>query len=274
MLGTEDSGKITLDQIYDQTDPRAYFGTLRGLGYCIPQLAKPHFQQVIQDYRHAHGVAAPTVLDMGCSYGINAALLRCDATLSELYARYCHCGYEDHAALVSRDREFVRTRGKPDGPGFVGLDSSLKAVSYAVDAGFIDEGVHADLEARDLSEDQRATVASADVVISTGCVGYVTDRTITRIAVAHPERRPWMAHFVLRMFAFDSVAEGLAEVGYRTVRHEGVFRQRRFATDDECSQVLDALADVGVDPSGLETDGWLYAQLFISRPVQPSRGRK
>jgi carnitine O-acetyltransferase len=26
------------------------------------------------------------------------------------------------------------------------------------------------------------------------------------------------------------------------------------------------LAEVGVDPTGLEADGWLYAQLFISRP--------
>lgn len=177
MLRTDESGKITLDHIYDQDDPRAYFDTLRGLGYCIPQLAKPHFLRLIDNYRHTRGVDAPTVVDIGCSYGINAALLRCDASMSELFARYCNRTSDARAALVSRDLEFVRIRQQPSRPRFVGLDSSPGALSYALEAGFIDTALHADLESGDLAEDQRTTLASADVVISTGCVGYVTDRT-------------------------------------------------------------------------------------------------
>jgi carnitine O-acetyltransferase len=29
---------------------------------------------------------------------------------------------------------------------------------------------------------------------------------------------------------------------------------------------VETIDGLGLDPSGLEADGWLYAQLFISRP--------
>jgi carnitine O-acetyltransferase len=45
-----------------------------------------------------------------------------------------------------------------------------------------------------------------------------------------------------------------------------VFPQRRFVSAQEQQQVLDTLASVGVDPRGLESEGWLYAELHVSRP--------
>ncbi|HEX2312296.1 MAG TPA: class I SAM-dependent methyltransferase [Thermomonospora sp.] len=267
-MHTDTTGKISLDHIYTQPDPRPYFGTLRGLDYRIPQLAKPHFAALIDEYRETTGTAIPTVLDIGCSYGINAALLKCDATMDELYDRY-DGGDADtqlRSTLLARDRAFVSVRNHRRGPRVIGLDTSGPALSYALAAGFLDDAVHADLEANDPTERQRGQLAEADLVISTGCIGYVGERTIGRIVDAHGERRPWMAHFVLRMFPFEPVAERLAEAGYETVRLDRLFRQRRFATEEEQAQVLDTLADVGVDPRGLETEGWFYAQLHLSRP--------
>ncbi|MFD0688221.1 class I SAM-dependent methyltransferase [Actinomadura fibrosa] len=264
------TGKVSLDHIYVQPDPRAYFGTLRGLDYHIPELAKPHFAALVDEYREARGVAVPTVLDIGCSYGINAALLKHGATMAELYDRYSGPDADrwTRAALLARDRESIRTGEPANRTRFLGLDASDNALSYALEAGFLDGAVHADLEAGDPTEEQRAQLAPTDVVISTGCLGYVTERTLLRVveASAGTGGPPWMAHFVLRMFPFDPIAERLAEAGYETVRHDGVFRQRRFATEEERTLVLDRLSAVGVDPSGLETDGWLYAQLHVSRP--------
>jgi carnitine O-acetyltransferase len=109
-------------------------------------------------------------------------------------------------------------------------------------------------------------------VISTGCIGYVTERTLTRVVHAQGERRPWMAHFVLRMFPFDPVEEALAGLGYRTVRVDDVFKQRKFADPQEQALVLDRMAAAGVDARGLEEEGWMYAQLYVSRPHQdPAR---
>jgi SAM-dependent methyltransferase len=280
-LRVDTTGKISLDHIYTRPDPRAYFSTLRDLGYNIPELAKPHFQRLIAEYRKARGVPVPTVLDIGCSYGINAALVKHGATMAELYDRYS--GRDAHrrtrAALVTRDRELVESGAQANAVRFLGLDASGSALAYALDAGFLDGAVHADLEDAEPTGGQRARLAAADLVISTGCLGYVTERTIARIVAAAGEYRggrlPWMAHFVLRMFPFDPIADTLAAAGYETVRRDGLFRQRRFATPEERASVLERLEEVGVDPGGLETDGWFYAQLYVSRPRGTySRGTK
>jgi hypothetical protein len=217
----------------------------------------------------------PTVVDVGCSYGVNAALLRCDATIDELYESYGAAHGLARRELLARDRAFVRSRRYPEAVRFVGLDSSGPALAYALDAGLLDDAVHADLESDAATEEQRARFAKADLVISTGCLGYVSERTIRQVAeaaqAAADGRLPWMAHFVLRMFSYDPIAESLSELGYETVHIEGVFKQRRFASAQEQALVLDNLSSAGVDPHGLEADGWMYAQLHLSLP--PKRGK-
>ncbi|MEU0132662.1 class I SAM-dependent methyltransferase [Streptomyces sp. NPDC006296] len=260
------SGKVTLDHIYTAPDPRTYFQVLRPLGYRVPQLAKPRFAELIEEYRETERVAVPHVLDIGCSYGINAALLKHDTTMDELYARYDGGGPATRAALLERDRDLARSRPPAHPLHFTGLDASTAALAYAREAGFLDAAVHADLEADDPTPAQRELLAGTDLVISTGCIGYITGRTLTRVVRAQDGRLPWMAHFVLRMFPFDPVEEALAELGYRTVRADGVFRQRRFASPQERRGVLDGMAAAGIDARGLEETGWLYAQLYLSRP--------
>lgn len=266
-MRVDGTGKVSLDHIYTQPDPRAYFSTLRELDYCVPQFAKPYFLKLIDEYRDAWQVPIPRILDVGCSYGINAALVKYDATMDELYDRYCgDARTETHAAMLSRDREFVRSREGLNNTRVVGLDVSQPALSYALAAGFIDDAVHADLEECDPTDEQRAQLAGTDLVISTGCLGYVGEKSVSRLIGAFGGRRPWMAHFVLRMFPFAPIEDVLAAARYETVRVDGVFKQRRFATAQEQSLVLDRLSTIGVDPHGRETDGWLYAQLYVSRP--------
>jgi carnitine O-acetyltransferase len=68
------------------------------------------------------------------------------------------------------------------------------------------------------------------------------------------------------MYPFEPVADVLAGLGYETIHLDRVFKQRRFASREEQSLVLDTLSTMGLDPRGLEADGWLYAQLYLSRP--------
>ncbi|MGW4234345.1 class I SAM-dependent methyltransferase [Streptomyces sp. NPDC004980] len=266
------TGKVSLDHIYTAPDPRTYFEVLRPLGYCVPQQAKPYFEKIVKEYRESEQVDAPKILDIGCSYGINAALLKYDATMDELYARYGDAAGMSRDELLARDRGLSRSRRPAHGLRFTGLDASTSALAYAHEAGFLDDTVHADLETDDPTPEQHALLTGTDLVISTGCIGYVTERTLTRVVHAQGERRPWMAHFVLRMFPFDPVEEALAGLGYRTVRVDDVFKQRRFADPQEQSLVLDRMAAAGVDARGLEEEGWMYAQLYVSRPHQdPAR---
>lgn len=272
------TGKVSFDHIYIQPDPRAYFSTLCELDYRIPELAKPYFMKFIEEYRESSGIPTPNVLDIGCSYGVNAALLNCDATMDELYERYCdprdprdpRAQARTRDSLLVSDRDMVRSRSGLRNARFVGLDSSHPALAYALSAGFLDSAVHADLEKRDPTGREREQLAGTDLIISTGCLGYVTDKTLSRVVGAQGGRKPWMAHFVLRMFPFEPIEQTLATLGYETVHLDHVFRQRRFASPEEQSLVLDTLRKIGVDPQGLETDGWLYAQLHVSRPREGS----
>ncbi|MGH3762204.1 class I SAM-dependent methyltransferase [Actinophytocola sp.] len=261
----DSTGKISFDHIYTEPDPRPYLRTLGALDYHLPQLAKPYFAKLIDERR------SPTVLDVGCSYGVNAALYRCDTTMDDLSAHYAseEATQLDRAALIERDRALVRAPASR-AARFVGLDVAAPALEYARAAGFLDEAVHADLEHDEPTERQAAVLAEADLVISTGCIGYVTERTIGRIAELPGGRRPAMAHFVLRMFSYEPVADRLAGLGYETVGVAGVFRQRRFASAREREQILDTLRAAGVEPHELETEGWLCAQLYLSRTAENS----
>jgi carnitine O-acetyltransferase len=286
------TGKVSLGHIYNQPDPRAYFRTLCALDYRLPQLAKPYFSKIIDECQESRPPRRLRVLDVGCSYGINAALLKLDVAMDELYDRYAgQVGHmvtdpRSRAALVAGDRALAMARGGATDIEVIGLDAAGAALDYALDAGFLDDALCADLESREPTESERARLAGVDLVISTGCLGYVTERTLRRIVRAavspHPGSRPdeaaggrpglpWMAHFTLRMFPFDPIATTLAEFGYRTEVADRMFEQRRFASPQERDQVLATLAGVGVDPSGLEAEGWLYAQLFISRPPESPR---
>lgn len=264
----DDDGKVSFDHIYTQPDPRAYFRTMREFDYHIPQLAKPYFTALIDEFRTLHRIDVPQVVDIGSSYGINAALLRCDVTMDNLYDLYCDAQPHTMADLLARDRDLVRSRASGTRTRFIGLDVSAPALAYATAAGFLDDSILADLEHGDLTPHQRAQLAGTDLIVSTGCLGYVGANTVSRVVAASGDRAPWMAHFVLRMFPFEPIADGLAGFGYDTVRVDGAFPQRRFVSSEEQSQVLDTLAHVGVDPSGLEADGWFYAQLYVSRPRQ------
>ncbi|ONH55572.1 methyltransferase type 12 [Frankia sp. CcI49] len=262
------TGKISLAHVYTAPDPREYFSTLGQLDYQIPQLAKPYFENLLLRYREASGSPSPTVLDVGCSYGVNAALLKFDLSLAELYDHYGAAASDprERSDLLDRDRALAATRRAPAGPHIVGLDSSAPALAYATAAGFLDGAVHADLEKDDPDATQRTVLSAAEIVISTGCIGYVTNRTITRLVQATDGRMPWMAHFVLRMFPFEAISASLADLGYKTVRLDRLFRQRRFASQEEQHVVLDTLSDIGIDPTTAEGRGWLYAELFVSRP--------
>ncbi|WP_216894702.1 class I SAM-dependent methyltransferase [Nocardia alni] len=256
------TGKASFDDIYDRPDPADYYRRLAELDYRIPELARPHFERLIESYRSEVG-ADPTVLDIGCSYGVNAAMLRYDTTVQHLAEHYRG---GDTAARIARDRDRLAARDRQPNVRFIGMDASAPALAYASASGLLHEVVHADLESHEPTEEQRRVLGSADLVVSTGCVGYVTDRTLLRIVRAHGQRLPWMAHFVLRMYEYEPVAERLAELGYRTRRMPGTFKQRRFASPDEQLQVLNTLSAKGIDTADLEQEGWLHAQLYISLP--------
>ena len=195
--------KADFGQLYVQTDPRMYYRILGGLGYIIPHLANPVFMQLIQE-RHRLKGGPVTVLDLGCSYGVNAALMKYPVNWDMLYNRYRIADLEKMTSqqLEDYDRHYFQSWPKRRQIQVVGLDCAHNAVRYAERSGSLDRGFGADLENEDVSPELAAALENVDLIFSTGCVGYVTERTFEKIARHMPSgtRTPWVASFVLRMF--------------------------------------------------------------------------
>jgi SAM-dependent methyltransferase len=266
--------KVDFTDLYTSKDPRNYFKYLGQLDYIIPHLAQPIFAQLIRA-RQETQTEPVTVLDVGCSYAINGALMKYALDFEALRQRYTAPALQGLSSgeVLDLDRHFYQSWPRNPGVKVVGLDVSENAVRFAEDVGILDHGLAIDLESRDPSPDEAAILAGVDIIVSTGCVGYVTAKTFQRIAtVARKGRAPWAANFVLRMFPFDGIAETLAGQRLVTERYEGAtFVQRRFASRDEMEKAVMAVEARGLDTDGLETEGLYHSNLFVSRPPEEAK---
>jgi hypothetical protein len=261
------TSKADFDRIYTTPDPRAYFRALRPLDYQIPQRALPVFRSVLA--APDRPPRARTVLDVCCSYGINGALLGYAVDLDDLGRRYTDpalAGLGSHE-LAAADRRFYTDRPAPGGVTVYGLDSSEPAVDYAVRAGLVSRGWAEDLESRPPSATLSAGAREVGTVVCTGGVGYIGERTFSRLLelLAEPEQ-VWLAVFVLRVFDYAPIAAVFEPYGLVTERLPGTFPQRRFADADEAGAAVDDVRARGLDPAGRESEGWFHADCFLTRP--------
>ena len=252
---------------YNLKWPNRYLDAHRTLDYVIPQNAKSVFERVVAACMRTRGKSSLKIVDIGCSYGINAALLKCSTTLDELYTETA----SPHGVLRKRNidshRGFFKARTRRHDLSFVGLDPASRAVDYALQVGLIDAAVNADLEAHDLVDSDRALLSDADLIISTGCVGYVTERTFARLYPAIAESRPWVACFVMHPFVYHGIARMLDDHGLATTEiHAWRQRQRRFSTSREKRKVLASMKALDIDDRFERSTGYIYASFHLSVP--------
>ena len=267
--------KADFSDLYTSKDPRNYFKYLGQLDYIIPHLAQPIFSQLIRARQETQS-GPVTVLDIGCSYAINGALMKYAVDYEALRQRYTSPPLQalTSAGMLDLDRHFYQAWPKNPGVKVIGLDVSENAVRYAQDCGILDHGLAIDLESRDPSPEEAEILSGVDIIVSTGCVGYVTSSTFRRVARLAgsgraPVHAPWAANFVLRMFPFDNIAATMADYGLVTERYEGAtFVQRRFANREEMESVIQSVEARGLDTGGHETEGVYHSNLFVSRPPE------
>jgi len=261
--------KADMDHIYNQSDPRAYFHELNKLDYAIPDTAKLIFQTLIGHLQASQNDTIH-ILDLGCSYGINAAILKHDLSMDKLYEHWGQKKMMDATSegVSAYDKKFLADTDTSADIEVIGLDLAEKAIAFGVKSGLLNEGLVANLETEALSARAKEKLAPVDLVTSTGCVGYLTEKSFDRLLPVIGEgHQPWIANFVLRLFPFDAIAKSLDKWGYVTEKLEGqTFFQREFASDDERDQVLEQLRDRGVDPTGKEAEGYFLAEFYLSRP--------
>jgi hypothetical protein len=268
----EKDGKANFDLIYDLEDPREYFNVLGEFGYSIPQHGYRLFSALLEARREEVGERPLRVVDICCSYGVNAALLKYETTLDDLYARYASEELSGLSGeeLAESDVAFYRERRRERAPEVVGLDVARTAVSYGVRSGILDAGFAENLEEDEPSDELRRAVSGVDLLSVTGGVGYISERTFQRLLDrASPDRTPWVAAFALRWVSYEEISEALSANGLVTEKLEGhTFTQRRFTGDEEREYVLDELAKINVDTTGKEDEGWYHANFYLSRPAK------
>ncbi|WP_300014778.1 class I SAM-dependent methyltransferase [Pseudonocardia sp.] len=260
--------KADFSDIYTAPDPRRYFGTLRPLDYQIPQRAMPVVEAVLA--ASERGGRPRTVLDVCCSYAINATLMRFAVDLDEVGAR---CTDPARAAwppeqVIADDAAFYAGRLRRD-LTVLGLDASRPAIDYGLATGLLAGGWAENLEDDDPSAALADGLRDVGLVVCTGGVGYVGAPTFGRIvdAVADPADL-WLAVFVLRVFDYDDIAATLDGYGLVTEQVPGVtFPQRRFADAGEAAAAVADVRARGLDPTGRESAGWFHADCFVTRPA-------
>ncbi|WP_221467042.1 hypothetical protein [Saccharopolyspora phatthalungensis] len=257
------------EHVYDQPDPRGYFRALTPFGYQTPHHAQAVFRRLVAALTRHNAGRPVTVLDICCSYGINAALLNHDVSLADLQARYTGPDITTLSVeeLVTADRRFYGARRYPAGrrTRVVGLDAARNAIDYARAVGVMDAGFAENLETAPASAALLAATRDVRLITVTGGASFLSHSTFQPL-LDNAERPVWVAAFVLRTGTYQPIADALANCGLVTETSSHTVLQRRFTGPAEERYAIDAVVAAGHDPSGKETDGAFHATLHLSRP--------
>ncbi|MGH3361518.1 MAG: hypothetical protein ACRDOM_03580 [Nocardioides sp.] len=260
--------KADFGAIYDQPDPRAYFLTLEPYDYVIPQYGAELFVRLLRARGTAEGRRS-RVLDVCCSYGVVATLMKTRLDLAAVYAHYREAAEQALTSerLVEVDRRLLQEHSAPGHASVIGLDVAPNAVGYALATGALDAGVAENLEVDEPSAQLAALMSDVDLITTTGGVGYVTERTFDRLLDMAPEGA-WVAAFCLRTYDYGPIIETLSSHGLQTERLPQTFPQRRFTGREEEQWAVAEVRKRRVDLAGKEAEGYYHAEFYLSRPAR------
>jgi len=266
--------KANFDEVYQAPTPHAYFETMIQLEYAIGQEARPFFLSAVALMRQQLGNRIPIrMLDLGCSYGIGSALVKYGLSLSEITDFFTNHTDGDYHQCVQDTREWL-AENKPDTPiTCVGADASAEAIRFGADSGLLDGGIAQDLESDPrLAPEECALMQTCNLLISTGAIGYVGERTLNAMLLQLGKDKPlphgpYVVVTILRMFSPEMVAKAFTSNGFNFLQVPEVhLRQRRFHSETEQEETIQLVQARGLETDTLEADGYHYADLFVGAP--------
>lgn len=272
---TANEAKANFDDVYTAPTPHAYIATMARNGYEIGEQARAYCTAAAELLRRQNGEVWPVqMLDVGCSYGIGSAFVKYGCSFDEMVAFFSSRAPQEYHAACEAMRMWLNIAPPVCDVRAVGLDSSMPAIRFAVDAGLLDGGIAQDFErpGAAATEDEIAWFRSCNLLISTGAIGYVGQRTL-RIVLRHlgkdypADFGPFAVITILRMFDSSPIGSVFEAHGYTFGAVPGVrLPQRRFTDAQERKKVLCLLHDRGIDTREWEDRGKHYADLFVAGP--------
>ena len=182
--------------------------------------------------------------------------------LAEFYA---HEASAEYASCVVESQRWLDSHAMREDVEVVGFDSSEEAIRFATASHMIDEGIALDLEEEksELTADEAHLIQECGVLLSTGAIGYVTDKTVNPILDefgnnARGALGPVAVMSVLELFDPAPIAEAFTEHGYRFGQLPVRMPQRRFVDEEERECIAPGFLDSGLT-------------VFASRLPRPAR---
>jgi len=272
---TANEAKATFDDLYTTPTPHNYLSAMAKHGYAIGEEAKPYFQSVVRLLREQNDDEQPVqMLDLGCSYGIGAALVKHQLSFFDVMDFFKNEAPRAYDPCIKSTRRWLEARDDSSDVACVGADSSEEAIKFGTESGLLDHGI-----ARNFEKNQEATpeeirlIENCDLLTSTGAIGYVGEKTLSvmlrHLGKAEPDRDgPYAVVTILRMFDPAPIRKTFERFGLEFGIVPSIhLRQRCFADKGEQDETLSLLEARGVSPAGLEEEGILYADLYVGAPA-------
>lgn len=267
--------KADFSYVYTRPTPHDYIAMMAKHGYEIGEQARPYCVAVVELMRDQNSDAWPVqMLDVGCSYGMGSAFVKYGCSFDEMVAFFAFRAPKEYTTACQTTRMWLNVAPPRCDVRCLGLDCSEPAIRFAVDAGLLDGGIARDFERDDVrpSEDDIAWFRSCNLLISTGAIGYVTDRTLD-IVLQHlgkdnpSDFGPFAVVTILRVFDASPIQAIFQRYGFKFGKVPGVrLPQRKFIDDKERQEILGLLHNRGLDTSKSEEGGKLYADLYVAAP--------
>ena len=270
MLNQEiNNKKLNLNEVYNLKNPEPYYQSINQYEYDLPERAKPYFEKIINTYRNYESVRFLKILDIGCSYGINAAILKFNKSITEIYQHYTNSSRLQQSELSRRhlDSKWLDESSLDEGLQFIGLDSAEKAVNYATESQLIQSGISTNLERFPLLKEDYTNLQDINLLLSTGCIGYITEVTFDKIlsAVRNLDQL-WGAVFVLKMFDISEIKKTFAKYNLALVETGVTVKQRKFSSVEEKESMINFLEKQGLSAEDEKKSDNLLAELFLILP--------
>ena len=270
----QNRAKASFDAAYSAQTPHRYLQNMTTVDYRMADSMNPYLSAIVDASMPPQEPVK--VLDIGCSYGMSGALLKTDCTYRDLAEFYRQEASSEYAACVVESQRWLASHGMRGDVEVVGFDSSQEAVKFAAAAHMIDDGIALNLEDEksELTHDEAHLIQECDVLLSTGAIGYVTDKTVNPIldefgTNASGSLGPVAVMSVLELFDPAPIAEAFTGHGYRFGHLPVRMPQRRFVDEEEREGVIEALQQRGLPADALKSEDQMFAGLCIA--AKPER---
>ena len=267
--------KANFDDVYVAPTPHAYIATMAKHGFEIGEQARPYCLEAVNLLDECNGSVWPVqMLDVGCSYGIGAAFVKYRCSFNELVTFFASRAPKEYKKACEVTRRWLQVGALDRNVRCVGLDVSGPAVRFALDAGLLDGGIVRNFDEPGVkpTSEEISWFRSCNLLISTGVVGYITDRALDiileHLGKEHPaETGPFAVITILRMFDPGLIQDVFEKHSLILKNIAGIrLPQRRFTNERERAEVLALLHKRGLDTRGWEDKGTMFADLFVAAP--------